>query len=352
MRADEALLLLGSSHVTPVPRAPLPAWDPDTTDPESGAPLPVHKTITGTIPPPWTPDYLRSNLWGMYLPYLPPIDGGGVGPSQFRLLTYLLYAYPRALWPRILADYARASYEVFWLSIPDARTRGGMDVAAYLDLARTVAASGLRVGHFLRSKDWDAPDTDPTLIEPYVDALEAQGLIAWGSPAWEASLFNTPAAYRAQIHHDAQRWPRVKWGVHLQAGYADFGPDGEGHGPAFWNDCLSVGVRRLFYQYKSDVTYPNRPGCVGWSGGMMQARGNDVSTRLVAGGLWGLPETVDWFVFEQTGVNTFNNLPDGDGRTPDEGVTDLKGLEGLCTPGPLAPRGFGNGARYPDGRNI
>jgi hypothetical protein len=328
----------------PVPRGPLPPWDPDATDPDTGAPLPVRKTINGAIPPPWTDGYLRSNLWGVTLDYLPVIDGGATGPAQARLLTYLLYAVPRALWPRVLKDYGERGYEVFWLSIPDARDRnGGMSVADYEAMSQAVYDSGLDVGHFLRSKDEDGRDPDPIKVAPYVDALYAAGLIQWGCHGWEASLFDDPEALRAQIHFDALRWPKVKWCVHLQQGYADFGPDGEGHGPKFWEDCISVGVKRLLYQYKADPP---------WSAGMMQARGNDVSVRLVQGGVWGLSQTVEWFVFEQCGVELFNNLTDGDGRLATEDTADLKGLEGLCTAGPLPPSGFGNGARMPDGAVI
>lgn len=330
----------------PVPRQrpPLPLWDPNAVDPDTGAPLPVHHVLSGLVPPRWTPDYLRSNLWGVTLDYLPLIDGGATGAAQSRLLTYLLYAYPRNLWPRILTDYGERGYEVFWLSIPDARDRdGGMTVEQYVGMSQAVYDAGLDLGHFLRSKDEDGRDPDPWTVAPFVDALVARGLIQWGCHGWEESLFDDPPSLRAQIHFDALRWPSVKWCVHLQQGYADFGPDGEGHGPAFWNDCLSVGVKRLLYQYKADPP---------WSAGMMQARGNDVSVRLVQGGLWQLPETVDWFVFEQCGEELFNNLVDGDGRPATEDTADLKGYEGLCTPGPLPPSGFGNGCRYPDGTPL
>ncbi len=85
---------------------------------------------------------------------------------------------------------------------------------------------------------------------------------------------------------------------------------------------------------------------------MMQAKGNDVSVRLIQGGLWGLSQTVDWDSFEETGVPLFNNLRDGDGRLATEDTADLKGLEMLATPGPLPPSGYGNGCRYPNGKAV
>ena len=45
-------------HPTPIARGPLPAFDRNTTDPETGASLPVNTAINGIIPPPWTPGYM------------------------------------------------------------------------------------------------------------------------------------------------------------------------------------------------------------------------------------------------------------------------------------------------------
>jgi hypothetical protein len=53
--------------VAPIQRAPLPPFDHDTIDPDTGAPLPVHTTLNGTIPPLSDTSYHRANLWGMTL---------------------------------------------------------------------------------------------------------------------------------------------------------------------------------------------------------------------------------------------------------------------------------------------
>ena len=327
----------------PRPRGPLPRLDSDTTDPDTGAPLPVHKTINGAIPPFDDQSYMRANLWGVTIPGLPPIPGGAGGAAQERMLSYLFERYPRAVQDLGLRTYAERGYRHFWRSWPDARSNSGQSLQQYVDDTKRVQDAGLIPCHFLRSKDYDGRNPDPTLVDQAVDALLAIDGIPWACHAWEASLFYDPARLRATIEHDATRAPSVRWCVHLQEGYADFGPDGHGHGPAFWKANIAVGVKTLLYQYKVAPA---------WSAGMMQARGNDVSVRLVQGGLWGLPETVDWIGFEVIAQLQFNNQVDGDGRLATEDIGDLKGYEILCTPGPLPPRGFGNGARMPDGRVI
>jgi hypothetical protein len=325
------------------PRAPLPPFDRDTTDPDTHAPLPVHTTINGTIPPLDDPTYHRANLWGVTLPGAPFIDGGAHGPAQNRLLTYLVDRYPPDWQQRWLDAYVARGLRHFWLSIPDSRDRTKLSLQDYLDLTKRILDAGLIPCHFLRSKDYDGRNPDPARVAPWVDALLNIDGIPMACHAWEASIFYDPASLRATIDHDATKWPQIRWAVHLQQGYADFGPDGEGHGPAFWKSNLKVGVRTLLYQYKTEPA---------WSAGMLQARGNDVSVRLRAGGLWGLSETVDWIAFEVIAQCQFNNQCDGDGRMADEDIGDLKGYETLCTPGPLPPRGFGNGARYPDGKPV
>lgn len=340
----------------PIPRGPLPAFDPDAVDFDSGAPLPVTKTLNlaqGPIPPFSDVSYHRANLWSVTLPGAPFIDGGATGPAQNRLLTYLWDRYPEDWKARWLKTYGERGYRQFWLSIPDSRDRTGLSLQQYCDNTKRIIDAGLIPNHFLRSKDYDGLNPDPTKVYPWVDALlKINGAFTEGSFAWEASLMYSPALYAATIKSDTTRYPQVRWGVHLQQGYWDFGLDGEGHGPQFWNEtCIPVGVTRIYFQY---VTQPPPPGPGGrqWSAGMMQARGTDGSVRLIQGGTWRLTRTVTWIPFEVRAQNQFNNELDGDGNVADEDHGDLKGYEMLCTPGPLAPRGFGNGARMPDGTVI
>lgn len=326
---------------TPIPRPPLPPWDPDAVDPDNGAPCPVHKTINGQIPPLESADYLRANLWGMTLAGLPAIPGGASGPAQDRVLTYLFERYPADWQASILTAYGQRGYRQFWRSWPDERSSSGRTVAQYVDDTKRIQDAGLIPAHFLRSKYYDDPD-DIAGCDGLVDALLAIDGIPWAAHAWEASLWMSPQQYRAVIDHDATRAPSIRWCIHLQQAYADFGPDVPDHSRIFWADNARVGVRRLLYQY---VTTPTP-----WSAGLMQAHGTDVAARAVPSGPWGAD--FDWYAFELVGVPLFWNGVDGDGNLATEDSADLKGLEMLCTPGPRPPAGFGNGARQTDGTAL
>lgn len=329
-----------------VPRAPLPAFDRDTTDPETGAPLPVHRTLTAVPPAGPSLRFMRANLWGLTLPGLPFIPGGAGGQAQNRMLTYLDNRYPIEWLDRGIHQYASDGYTHWWRSPPDAFA-SGQNLDRYVDTCKRIQDGGVPyICHLLRSKDYDGRNPDPRLMAPVLERLIREDVIAMAAPAWEASLFYDSDAFAATIQHDAAILvpDGVVVGIHLQAGYPHFGPDlppGRSVESArtFWLPAIEVGVKRLFYQYDP-----------AWSAGMMQARGNDVSVRLVGGGhAWGLPETVDWDAFELVGVPLFNNGVDGDGRLATEDTADLKGYEMMATPGPLGPSGYGNGCRYPSG---
>jgi hypothetical protein len=331
-----------AESVPTVMRAPLLPWDPDTTDPDTGAPLPVRTTLTARPSDGPDPAFMRANLWGLTLENLPKIEGGNTGGAQSRMLTYLDSRYATADLERGVRRYASYGYTHWWRSWPDAYNHGnGQTLAQYVDMSRRIQDLGVPyICHFMRSKDYDAHNPDQTDVRPVLEALLQAEAISHESPAWEASLWIDPEHFAQMIEYDASILvpAGVSVDIHLQAGYADFGPDGSGHGPIFWKRCLAAGVKRLLYQYNPT-----------WTAGMMQARGNDVSVRLIQGGAWGLPETVLWDGFELCGVPLFNNQPDGDGRGANEDTADLKGYEMCCTVGPLPPSGYGNGARRPNG---
>lgn len=330
---------------TPIARAPLPPFDPDAVDKETGAPLPVSTTLRGEVPPLEDAEHLRADLWGLTLPGLPAIPGGASGPAQERFLTYLWERYPAAWQEQALAVYGGAGYRHFWRSWPDERAASGRTIADYVADTKRIQDAGLIPCHFLRSKYYD----DPAVVDScdaIVDALLAIDGIPWAAHAWEASLWMSPAQYRAIIDHDAERSPDdVRWCIHLQEHYADFGPDGPNHAQIFWESNFKVGVTRLLYQHvtSSGGGRPNDP----WTAGMMAARLHDVMVRSRAGGTWGLSQTFYVVDFERTAQLQFNNQRDGDNNLADEEYGCLKGYENRCAEPELI--GYGNGARRTDG---
>jgi hypothetical protein len=67
--------------------------------------------------------------------------------------------------------------------------------------------------------------------------------------------------------------------------------------------------------------------------------------RLIQGGLWGLSQRFDLVAWE-----TIATLQFDDDADQDRG--EMVGYETLCSIGPMALCGFGNGARYPDGSPV
>ena len=209
----------------PIARTPLPALDRDTTDPETGAALPVHTRINGVIPPLEDDTYHRANLWGVTIEGAPFIDGGARGAAQNRLLTYLIDRYPRDWQARWLDAYAARGYRHFWTSIPDSRDRTRLSLAEYLDLTKRTLDAGLLPCHFLRSKDYDGKNPDPARVVPWVDALLEIGGIHTAAHAWEASLMTIRRSCARRSITTPVGGPRFVGACIWQA-YADFGPDG------------------------------------------------------------------------------------------------------------------------------
>lgn len=321
-----------------VMRPPLGPFDPDTTDPDTGAPLPVCTTMQQTPPPRWTLRWWRNDSWGVTFPDLPAVPGGADGGGQTRVLSWFLDRYVRAGgigWEdKILQRNLQYGYDRFVLSPPDSIKGCGMSIADYTAMAVRVKQAGLEPCHMLLSKVYDGENPDPHSLDPLLDSLLAADVINLAAVAWEANLFMSPEHFQTVIDYVASRLPisatRALY-AHFSPHYASWQPDRPGgSGADFWP--LQVGkLTGLLYQCD-----PN------WSVGMMQARINDVLSRLIQGGLWGLPQTFDCVVWE-----TIATLQFYDDADQDRG--EMVGYETLCSVGPMPVMGYGNGCRCPDG---
>lgn len=325
------LSLASTPTITPTPRGPLPPFDQGTTDPETGAPLPVHTTLPYAIDPKRSVLYRRENAWGVTVPDLPVVTGGADGPAKDRLLSWFLDRYSVADQERSLDIYARRGYTHFTLSWPDSRAVG-QSISDYVQTAKLVQSYGLWVDHHLFSKDFDEGNPDPASVYPVIDALRSAGAIDCATVGWELNAFNTPEYIQTLIDGVCSRAAGIPTYLHFLPHYASWQANTEK--PAdFWIRQQGK-IQGLKYQCVPD-----------WSVGMMQARINDVLVRLIQGGVWGLPQTFDVIAWETIATLQFNNQADEDRG-------DLVGYETLCSPGPMALCGFGNGARDPDGKVI
>ncbi len=330
--------------IEPLVRPPLPPFDTDTVDPDTGAPLPVYTELREQ--PPAKPDvtWWRGDAWGLTLPGLPRVEGGASGPAQSRVLTYFLDRYGPDWEGVILRTYRDYGYTHISLS-PQDSFAAGQSEDDYVAMSVRCRQAGLFVHHLLRSKYY-TPLGDPDLHAPdaLVDRLLRHDALHVFSPAWEMNIWS-PAICRAMIDHDAALvGTRARCMLHFLPHYISWQADHEEPGD-FW---------RANEGKVDGVCYQCDPA---WSAGMMAARTQDCLDRLAPGGLWGLGDSgrghpFDLTVWETIATCQYGNLTDGDGRLADEDLGNLKGYECTCAPGLMTVKGYGNGGRRPDGTPL
>jgi len=391
---DDALLLLtrqppapGPPPVVLVPREPLPPFDVDTTDPDTGAPLPVYTALREAPPAHADVSWWRGDAWGVTIPDLPIVPGGATsGGARSRVLTYFLDRYDRAAgggttWEQQILDQHRANGYTHISLSPQDSFADGMTEDDYVAMAARCKRAGLFVHHLMRSKYYtdvnitsaqrrdprrnrrlferlrEAPKVFPAMpdvSEPdaLLERLLREGVMDVETPAWECNCWS-PETVRAFIDHDAALiGSRCVIMLHFLPHYISWQANDETP-TSFWEANYGK-VDGLCYQCDPS-----------WTAGMMAARVTDGLDRLAPHGLWGLGYsgrgiTADapyghpiWYVvWETVATMQFNNAHDGDGRVSDEDTGNLKGYETGNAPGLLIARGFGNGARRPDGTAL
>ena len=353
-----------------VPRAPLPPFDVDTTDPDTGAPLPVYTELRE--PPPSKADvrWWRGDAWGITLPGLPLVPGGASGPAQDRVLTYFLDRYGREWEAKILQRHRDNGYTHISISPQDSFAYGTSE-DDYVPMAVRCREAGLFVHHLMRSKYYTPPSgsvviedaalnllreqvrvppttfsapPDLTTTERLINRLLSEGVMQVETPAWEMNYWS-PETVRLMIDHDAALiGTRCLIMLHFYPHYISWQPNHETP-TDFW---------RANYGKVDGVLYQMDPH---WTAGMMAARTNDCLDRLAPGGLWGLGDSgrghpIDLVCWETIATCQFNNAHDGDGRLADEEIGNLKGFEATCSPGRMCVRGFGNGGRQVAGTAL
>jgi hypothetical protein len=363
----------GPPPVVIVQRPPLPPFDPDSVDPDNNnAPLPVYTVLREDPPPRPDVTWWRGDAWGITIPGLPPVPGGADGPAQDRVLTYFLDRYGRSFEDRILGLHR--DYGLTHISIsPQDSFAFGTSEDEYVAMAVRCRAAGLEVHHLMRSKYYTPLSAsaypfklDPTinrlrdrhrrpptvslaapdLSEPdaLIERLLAEGAMQVETPAWECNCWS-PEVVRAMIDHDAALiGMRCRIMLHFLPHYISWQPNDQSASDFWRANCGKV----------DGVLYQCDPY---WSAGMMAARAQDCLDRLAPGGIWGLSDSgrghpIDFTIWETIATCQFNNLHDGDGRLADEDIGNLKGYECTCSPGLMCVKGFGNGARRPDGSPL
>jgi hypothetical protein len=363
-----------------VPRAPLPPFDAPTTDPDTGAPLPVYTTLREAPPAKADVSWWRGDAWGITIPDLPIVPGGATsGGARSRVLTYFLDRYDRAAgggttWEKKILDQHRANPYTHISLSPQDSFADGCTEDEYVAMSVRCREAGLFVHHLMRSKYYTSvsvtaaqrrdprrnrrlldrrrrPPTQfeamPNFDEPnaLIERLLREGAMQVETPAWEMNFWSPSTCY-AMVDHDAALiGSRCIILSHMFPHYISWQENDETP-TDYWNRMHGKLDGQL---YQCDPE---------WSAGMMAARCTDCLDRLAPGGLWGLSDSGRghpiWFIcWETIATQQFNNLADGDGRDPaDEDIGNLKGFECLNAPGLTSVRGYGNGGRRPEGTPL
>ena len=368
---DSAVSTTPLPPVVITPRAPLPPFDPDSVDAETGAPLPVYTALREAPPSGSQVSWWRGDAWGITIPDLPAVPGGAGGPAQDRVLTYFLDRYGQPWIDRIIGTHRDYGYTHISLSPQDSFANGQSE-DDYVAMAVRCRTAGLQVHHLMRSKYYTPAATqkarkkpDPLLNrlrekhrkppkpslygappelsvpDKLIERLLAEGAMQVETPAWEMNHWS-PEIVRAMIDHDAALiGTRCRIMLHFFPHYISWQANDESP-TDFW---------KANYGKVDGVLYQCDPY---WTAGMMAARTTDCLDRLAPSGLWGLSDSgrghpIDLTVWETIATCQFNNDADGDGRLADEDIGNLKGYECTCAPGRMVVQGFGNGGRVPAG---
>ena len=326
-----------------VVRPPLPPFDTQTTDAETGAPLPVYTELRAEPPTGADVRWWRGDAWGLTVPGLPAVPGGASGPAQSRVLTYFLDRYGRD-WEAVILRLHR-DYGYTHISIsPQDSFEFGTSEDDYVAMSVRCREAGLFVHHLMRSKYYTPTPPDLSVPDALIERLLREGAMQIESPAWEMNHWS-PSICRAMIDHDAALiGMRCQIDLHFFPHYISWQENHETP-TDFW---------RANFGKVDGVLYQCDPA---WTAGMMAARTTDCLDRLAPGGLWGLSDSgrghpIDVTVWETIATNQFNNGYDGDGRLATEDIGNLKGYECTCAPGLMTVFGYGNGGRRPDGTPL
>ncbi len=202
---------------------------------------------------PWQPcaRTYSGNMCGIYLPYLPPIDGGAANPALF--ITWFLNKYAPEIQARVVADYKARGFSDFLVSWDASQFASPQ---AFADWCWSLYQHDLEPAVMLTSKYANSGQTPEQImaeIAPVLVALkEKVGRICVG---FELDLWLQPDPLQRLI--DLMVPYVVPWGgklyVHFSTWYSSWPPPGPTPFARFWNTNIGK-LTGLLWQ--TDVNAP------------------------------------------------------------------------------------------------
>jgi hypothetical protein len=354
-------------------RAPLPPY-PEPVD---------YKTVLPFTPPAGRDlHFYRGQFCGLRIPHAPTVPGSnGANPSC--IMACLLDNYPPAIQEQFLDLYTAAGYTHLQRSLGHALGYGH-SIDAYIALSKKARSVGLFCDHWFIANEFpgfqwnaDASYWGP-ILDPYIDQLLDAGVVDLACPSWQMDQVMGGAPGNATISiiaHVAKKLPPAiplytHWMNEALAWWRKVGTNADGSdiGEVWSDEYQTIEVHDRFSWWYAMRYY--------LSGGHHQG-----NTRMLCKEYQDrLCDTLDFFgdeddrdtgkgdmgqsvrsgeprpfaltVFECSAQDQFDDTPsNAHAISEDEG--DQRGYILMSTTSPWGHlRGYGNGARRPDGSAL
>lgn len=357
---DGAIILLGNDVQAwpPPPRAPLPPFPPP----------PGHYDSVMPVAPPDHPDlyFYRGNFCGIRVPGAPYVPGGPQPGNTDLMMACLLDNYPPAWQEQFLEIYARqCGYTHLQRSIGHALYYGS-SMASFIALSKKAQRCGLFCDQWLISAEipgflnnQDAAYWAP-ILGPYIDQLLGAGVMDACCPSWQMDGVNYNAPGNPTISIIAYVAGKLPGTVPVYTHWINEALAWWKTGGEVWSDqyqTVNIHDRftwwRAMWPYLTGGHYQGNTVLARTDPETYQGKIRDTLNNFVNGNMGqaqrrGLGENYRLTNFECSAQEQFDGY-----CTELDG--DKTGYLLTCTKADgyvAGMSGYGNGARYPDGRAL
>jgi len=383
-----SVVLLGGRSTTPSGGGLGPMWDPIPRNPFGPYPPPVdYKTVLPFTPPAGRVlDFYRGQFCGLRIPGAPVVPGSNAANPSC-IMAALLDNYPEDVQEQFLESYAFAGNTHLQRSLGHALGYGHT-IDAYIALSKKVRSQyGLFCDHWLIANEFpgfqfnqDASFWGPKL-DPYIERLLGAGVVDLACPSWQMDQVMNMAPGNATISiiaYVAKKLPPsiplyTHWMNEALAWWKKVGtnPNGSDIGevwvdPQYWPNGIEVHDRfSWWYAMQPYLTGGHHQGntrmlCKEYQDRLCDTldffgdeHGRDTGKGDMGQSIrTGTPRPFALTVFEDSAQDQFDDVPSNP-YAISEVEGDQRGYILMCTTSPWGHmRGYGNGARRPEGTAL